>query len=179
MTTLAVVILTYNEERHIVRALDSIAAIATQIFVIDSFSTDRTVEIARARGATVLQHAFVNQARQLQWALEHAPVTTDWVMRLDADEVVEPALAAEIAAKLPNLPPEITGINLRRRHIFLGRWIRHGGRYPLILLRLWRRGQARVEDRWMDEHMTLTNGRAVLFDAPFTYDNLGDLTAFT
>ncbi|OJU66216.1 MAG: glycosyl transferase [Rhizobiales bacterium 63-7] len=178
MTTLAVVILTYNEERHIVRALDSIAAIATQIFVIDSFSTDRTVEIARARGATVLQHAFVNQARQLQWALEHASVTTDWVMRLDADEVVEPALAAEIAAKLPNLPPEITGINLRRRHIFLGRWIRHGGRYPLILLRLWRRGQARVEDRWMDEHMTLTNGRAVLFDAPFTDDNLGDLTAF-
>lgn len=179
MTTLAVVILTYNEERHIARAIDSVSAIANEIVVIDSASTDRTAEIARAHGATVLQHAFVNQARQLQWALEHAPVCADWVMRLDADEVVEPALAREIAEKLPGLPPDVAGVNLRRRHVFMGRWIRHGGRYPLILLRLWRRGQARVEDRWMDEHVMLTGGRAVLFDAPFTDHNLGDLTAFT
>lgn len=179
MATLAVVILTYNEERHIARAIESIAGIATQIVVIDSFSTDRTVEIAREHGASVLQHAFVNQARQMQWALDHAPIATDWVMRLDADEVVEPSLAREIAIKLPCLPADVAGVNLRRRHIFLGRWIRHGGRYPLILLRLWRIGQARVEDRWMDEHMTLTGGRSVLFDAPFTDHNLGDLTAFT
>lgn len=178
MASLAVLILTYNEERHIARALKSVAPFASEVFVIDCFSTDGTVEIAQSLGATVLSNAWVNYSRQFQWGLDHAPITADWVMRLDADEVIEPELAVEIAEKLPSLAADVAGVNLKRKHIFLGRWIRHGGRYPLILTRIWRRGQGHVEDRWMDEHIVV-KGRTVLFDAPFSDHNLNDLGFFT
>ena len=79
-------------------------------------------------------------------------------MRLDADEIIEADLAEEIISKLPTLPADVTGINLNRKTIFQGRFIRWGGRYPLTLLRIWRRGKARIEGRWMDEHMYLTEG---------------------
>ena len=144
-TSIAIVILTYNESVHLPRALKHISGFAKEIFVIDSFSSDDTVALARANGAQVLQHPFQNQAKQFEWALQNAPITTEWVMRLDADEIVEADLAEEIAAKLPELPAEVTGINLNRKTIFQGKWIRHGGRYPLTLLRIWRRGKARIE----------------------------------
>lgn len=179
MTSLAVVILTHNEALHIERALTILAPLASEVFVIDSGSTDGTVEIARRLGATVLHNRWVNYAQQFQWGLDHAPITAEWVMRLDADEVIEADLAAEIAAKLPTLPAEVTGVNLKRKHVFMGRWIRHGGRYPLVLLRIWRRGKARIEQRWMDEHMLLTEGRAVTFDGGFADVNLNDLGFFT
>lgn len=175
---LTVVILTFNEERHIARALDSVAALAPATLVVDSYSSDRTVEIATAHGATVLQHPFVNQARQFQWALDQAAISSTWIMRLDADEVISPELAAEIAARLPNLPADVVGVNLRRRHIWMGRWVRHGGRYPLLMLRLWRRGHGRVEDRWMDEHVLVWGGRTVTFDCDFSDHNLNDIGYF-
>lgn len=176
---LCVVVLTHNEEQHIERALKSVAGIASETFVIDSGSTDRTAEIARQNGATVLFHPFVNQARQFQWALDQAPITADWIMRLDADEVIETELAAEIAQKLPRLSMDVAGINLKRKHIFMGRWIRHGGRYPLVLLRIWRRGLGRVEDRWMDEHVIVRGGRTETFKGSFADENLNDLSFFT
>lgn len=175
---IAVIILTYNEELHIERALNSISDIASQVFVIDSFSTDQTVEIARECGATVLQHSFVNYAKQFQWALDNAPITSSWVMRLDADEVIEPDLVDEINRTLPSLPHDVAGINLKRKHIFMDRWVRHGGRYPLVLLRIWRNGQGRIEDRWMDEHMVVWGGRTVTLDGGFADHNLNDLSFF-
>lgn len=177
--TLAVVILTHNEARHIARALDHLAPIASEVFLIDSGSTDSTIEIAEARGASVLRNPWTNYAQQFQWGLDNAPITADWVMRLDADEIIEADLAAEIADKLNTLPPAVTGVNLKRKHIFMDRWIRHGGRYPLTLLRIWRRGKARIEQRWMDEHMLLTEGTAVTFEGGFADHNLNDLTFFT
>jgi glycosyltransferase involved in cell wall biosynthesis len=176
--SLAVIILAYNEERHIVRVLECARAVADEIFVIDSLSTDRTMELARVHGATVLQHAFINYSRQFQWALDNSPITADWIMRLDADEVIEPDLAEEIRVRLPTLPSDIVGINLKRKHIFLGRWIRHGGRYPLVLLRIWRRGKGRIENRWMDEHIVVKGGSTVTFDGGFSDNNLNDLTFF-
>src|ERR1700743_3410308 len=118
MIDLAVIILTFNEELHLERALRHIRTLATQIFVIDSYSTDNTVEIARSFGANVLQNSFVTQARQFSWALENAPITATWVMRLDADEIVEPGLADEIERKLPNLPEDVVGVNLKLGYIF-------------------------------------------------------------
>jgi hypothetical protein len=76
------------------------------------------------------------------------------------------------------LPSDITGVNLKRKHIFMNKWIRHGGRYPLVLLRIWRQGMARVEDRMMDEHVVLSEGRAVTFDGGFSDHNLNDLSFF-
>jgi glycosyltransferase involved in cell wall biosynthesis len=179
MIDLAVIILTHNEERHIARALDCVKSFASSVFIIDSQSTDRTVEIAEARGATVLQNKFVNHARQFQWALDNAPVTAAWVMRLDADEIIEPDLAEEITARLPELPADVVGVNLKRKHIWMDRWVRHGGRYPLVLLRIWRRGHGRIEDRWMDEHLWVQGGRTVTFDGGFADHNLNDLSFFT
>jgi glycosyltransferase involved in cell wall biosynthesis len=178
MMDLAVVILTHNEERHIARALQSVSRIASQVFVVDSFSTDRTVELAQAAGANVLQNKFINYARQFQWALDNAPITAKWVMRLDADEIIEPDLVEEICQKLPALPDAVAGVNLKRKHIFMGRWIRHGGRYPLVLLRIWRRGQGRIEDRWMDEHMVVWGGITETFKGGFSDHNLNDLSFF-
>lgn len=177
--SIAVIILTYNETLHLPRALEHIVGFAQEIFVVDSFSTDGTVDLARAHGAHVLQHPFQNYAKQFEWALENAPITAEWVMRLDADEVVEADLAAEIVAKLPQLPSDVTGVNLNRKTIFQGKFIRHGGRYPLTLLRIWRRGKAHIEDRWMDEHMVLAEGRSVTFSGGFADHNLQDLTFFT
>jgi glycosyltransferase involved in cell wall biosynthesis len=177
--SIAVVILTFNESIHLPRALQYVRAFAREIFVIDSYSTDDTVALAKAEGAQVLQHPFQNYARQFEWALENAPIASDWVMRLDADEIIEADLAAEIIAKLPILPPDVTGVNLNRKTIFQDKFIRWGGRYPLTLLRIWRRGKARIEDRWMDEHMYLTDGRTVTFLGGFADHNLYDLTFFT
>jgi glycosyltransferase involved in cell wall biosynthesis len=175
----AVIILTYNESLHLARALRHITTFARQIFVVDSYSTDDTLDIARSFGAQVLEHPFQNQARQFQWALDNAPITAQWVMRLDADEIIEPDLAAEINACLPSLPPDVAGIYLNRKTIFQGRFIRHGGRYPMLLLRIWRRGKARIEDRWMDEHIYLLEGRSVTFSGGFADYNLNDLDYFT
>ena len=176
---LAVVILTYNESMHLARALDSVNSIASEVFVIDSGSTDDTARIATERGAQVLVHPFVNQAKRFQWAMDHAPLTAPWVMRLDADEIIEPDLAREIAQKLHQLPADVAGVNLKRKHIFMDRWVRHGGRYPLVMLRVFRRGQGHIEDRWMDEHITVTGGRTVTFEGGFADHNLNDLSYFT
>jgi len=175
----AVIILTYNEERHIARALRSIDSIASQVFVIDSFSTDDTVKIASSYGASILKHEFVNQAKQFQWALDNAPISADWIMRLDADEIVEPDLSVEIIQRLPKLDPDVVGINLKRKYIFMNRWIRYGGRHPVVITRIWRRGHGRIENRWMDEHIIVWGGRTIEFDGCFADHNLNDLSFFS
>lgn len=176
---LAVVILTHNESMHIQRSIESVKSIASEIFVIDSGSKDQTVKIAEEHGAVVLHHPFVNYAKQFQWALDNAPITADWTMRLDADEIIEQDLQQEIQEKLHSLPTNIVGVNLKRKHIFMNRWVKHGGRYPLVLLRIWRTGHGRIEDRWMDEHMVISGGETVTFNGGFADHNLNDLTFFT
>jgi len=177
---ITVIILTYNEELHLARCLEGVASWCARIIVVDSFSTDRTLDIARAAGAEVHQRAFVNQADQFQWALDTIPIDTPWTLRLDADEYFEPALIAEIAERLPTLTPEITGIAFHRKMIFRGQWIRHGTYYPVRLLRLWRTGAARIEQRWMDEHIRLLHGTEILFTrGDFVDENLNTIGAWT
>ncbi|MEY2890691.1 MAG: hypothetical protein RJA98_599 [Pseudomonadota bacterium] len=176
---LTVVILTKNETLHIARALENLEGLAKDVILVDSFSTDDTVAIAQAHGATVLQNKFINQAKQFQWALDNANITGQWVMRLDADELIEADLREELERQLPTLPADVAGINLKRKHIFMGRWVRHGGRYPVVLLRLWRNGHGQIEDRWMDEHMMVFGGRTVTLNGGFADHNLNDLTFFT
>lgn len=174
----AVVILTRNEARHIGRAIASVRPFARSIHVIDSGSSDGTVEIARALGAEVLHHGWINYAEQFNWALGAIATDAGWIMRLDADETVEPDLAAALRDRLGALGPEVTGVALDRKHIFMGRWIRHGGRYPLTLLRVFRRGRGRVEASWMDEHVVVDGGRVVRFAGGFCDHNLNDLAFF-
>lgn len=175
MLDLTVLILTKNEEKNIEKCIRSFQGIARRFVIVDSFSTDRTVEIARSLGADVYEHAFENHAAQMNWGLEHTGIQTEWVMRMDADEELTPELVCEFEEKIPKLPANITGVQLRRRIYFMNRWIRHGGVYPTILLRLFRTGHAVCEQRVMDEHMVLKDGDVICFKKDFIDKNTKSL----
>lgn len=176
--SLTAVILTRNEEVHIERCIRSLLPVVSKVFIVDSFSTDRTVEIARSLGAEVLQRKWKNYADQFQWGMDNCGVS-DWLMRMDADEYLEPDLQNEILNGLSVLPREVVGVHLNRKHFFYGRWIRFGGRYPLKLLRIWRGGEGRIEQRWMDEHILLPQGaKTVSFKGGLVDDNLKGITFF-
>jgi len=178
MSSITVVILTFNEEKHIERCLRSALQVAHQVFVVDSFSTDRTLAIAETHGAQVWQHEFKNHAAQLAWALENLPINTEWVMRVDADEVISPTLAEEMRGKLSSVCTGINGYLVYRLVCFDGKIIRHGGVSHWVL-RLWRKGTAGIEQRWMDEHMVLKSGDIKRLDGEYLDDNLNNVTWWT
>ena len=138
------------------------------MYVIDSPSTDRTVEICKEYpNVEVVVHKYPgNQAEQFNWAVDNIKIDTEWVLRLDADEYLLPELINELQEKLPNMDSDVTGIEFKRRHIFMGRWVKHGI-YPVIMLRMFRNGCGRYDNRLMDEHMILTKGRSVVFENDF------------
>ena len=179
MLDLSVIILTYNEEIHIRRCLDNITSIAKDIFIIDSFSTDRTLDIAKEyKQVHILQNKWENNyAKQFNWGLANAPIRTQWILRLDADEYLLPELIAELREKLPLLPIDVNGIIFNRRHIFMDKWMKRGI-YPVKLLRVFRYGKGMCEQRLMDEHIQLTEGRAVEFEHDFCDHNLNNLSWF-
>jgi glycosyltransferase involved in cell wall biosynthesis len=149
---LSVRIPTLAEELNLPECLASVAW-ADQVFVVDSFSRDRTLEIARTHGAHVVQHAFENYARQKNWALDCLPFRHEWVLILDADERVTPELRIEIESAIAST--RYAGYYLNRRFYFLGQWIRHAGWYPSWNLRLFRHALGRYEDRPVHEHVVL------------------------
>lgn len=179
METLSVLILTANEERNIAKCLESIRPLGANVFIVDSFSSDRTVEIARSMGAIVLERAWTTYADQFNWGLDNAGIDTDWVMRMDADEEVMPDLAAAIRDFLAAPPADVSGVYVRRRVFFMGRWIRHGGYYPTWLLRVFRRGVGRCEALWMDEHIVLDHGKTIEIQKDIIDKNNKDLTFWT
>lgn len=177
--SLSVIVLTLNEEKHIGRCIASVQSFAKEVFVVDSYSSDRTAQIAEMVGAKLYRSAFVNHAAQFNWGLDNLPINTDWVMRLDADEYVTPELTCEIGATLDTLPDDVSGLYVTRRVHFMGRWIKHGGYYPTRLLRIWRAGRGRCERRWMDEHIYVTGGRTLTLRNDIVDDNLHGLTSWT
>lgn len=178
MLDISVIILTYNEEIHIRRCLENVKKFAKEVFIIDSYSTDKTLGIAKEYGAVVLQNKWENNyAKQLNWGLQHAHITTKWILRLDADEYLMPELIEELNRKLPALADGITGVIFNRRHIFMGKWMKRGI-YPVKLLRLFQTGKGVCEQRLMDEHIQLLEGRAVEFEHDFCDHNLNDLSWF-
>ena len=177
---LTTIILTYNEELHIRRCLENVCPITKDVFVIDCYSKDKTCEIANEfDNVHVLQHEWpaTKYAGQFNWALENAPITTKWVLRLDADEYLLPETIKELQEKLPTLSDDITGIVLKRRHIFMGKWMKRGI-YPVKLLRFFRFGKAICEQRLMDEHIQLLEGKSVEFNNDFCDHNLNNLSWF-
>lgn len=165
-TQMTVLILTHNEEVHIERCIQSVRLVATRVVVVDSFSTDKTMEIAKSLGAEVVQRKWKNYADQFQWGLDYCAAKTGWVMRIDADEYLEPDLQTELLDVLPTLPEDVIGVYIKLKVIYRGQWIKYGGVYPLILLRIWRAGKGRIEQRWMDEHIVIPEGaRAVVLKA--------------
>ena len=178
MLDISVIILTYNEEKHIERCIKSIKKYSDNIYIIDSYSTDNTIAISKSFNSTILQNKFINQSKQFAWALDNINFKTEWILRIDADEYLEDNLIIEIKNKLPNINKDIVGINLKRKHIFMDKWIKFGGRYPLILLRLWRTGHGYIEDRWMDEHIMVEGGKTITLKNNFCDHNLNNLSFF-
>jgi glycosyltransferase involved in cell wall biosynthesis len=166
----SVVVLTFNEGRNLTACLESVAGWATEIFVVDSGSTDRTVEIAGRFGAQVVAHSFDTHARQWAWALGALPIRTPWVLGLDADQRVTAELRREVTAALAGAS-QPDGYFVRRRQIFRGRWIRHGGYYPKYLLKLFRVGRVSIDERELVDHHFHVDGPVRRLHADIIEDN--------
>lgn len=182
MTTkpdISVIILTYNEELHIERCIASLADIAKAVFVVDCYSTDRTCELAESLGAQVFKNNWVNYATQFNWALNNLPIRTDWVFRLDADEIVTDTLRDQLCKNLGQLTDEVTGVYIGRRMNFMGKWIRHGAMYPIYVMRIFQYGKGFCEQRWMDEHIKTIEGTSRRFTGDIVDDNLNNLGWWT
>lgn len=173
--SISAIVLAYNEEKHIRRCLENAFRVAKDVFVIDCFSTDRTVEIAKEMGAVVLQNKWTNYATQFNWGLDNAPIKTKWVLRLDADEYLEEDLIEEIRTKLPNEAEEVTGIEFHLKVKFLDKWMKHASP-SVILLRLFRYGIGRSEVRFMDEHIVLSKGISKRYNGAFVDHNLNNIS---
>lgn len=172
---LLAIVLTYNEDRHLDRCLENLKEVTRDIVVVDSFSTDSTQDIARMHGAKLLENKFITQAQQFNWALTQIEPNTDWVLRLDADEFLTPKLISEIRTRLPHMAPHIDGVFFSRRMTFQGRLIKFGGIFPIPILRLFRFGRGKCDNRWMDEKIEV-QGSTIKFDGEFIDDNLNSLT---
>lgn len=157
---ITVIVLTYNEEANLAQALESVVGWASRVVVFDSFSSDATVEIAKRYECTVLQNAFVDYGKQRNAALDAVSVETEWCFFLDADEWLPEDLKAEIGELVLSRPAE-NAFFVAFRLMWMGRWIRRGY-YPTWVLRMFRAGKARCEDRSVNEHLRIEGAKGYL-----------------
>jgi glycosyltransferase involved in cell wall biosynthesis len=175
---LSVIILTYNSEATIQRTVAAAAEVSDDINVVDSHSTDRTLEICRSYRATVTQRPFVNYADQRNWAIDHLTLRYDRQLHLDADEILSKELIRQIKEIDGNWPESVDGYFIPRLIRFLGRELRHGGYYPIYHMRLFRSGHAHVEDLYYDQHFVL-QGNGFPLSAPMIDDHRMTLSEWT
>jgi glycosyltransferase involved in cell wall biosynthesis len=150
---ISVIVLTYNEERNLADCLRSVQGWAGEIFVVDSGSTDNTTQIAGSFGAMVVEHPFENYSRQRNWALQNLPLRNDWVLHLDADHRVTDVLKNTLYAIFSKpVPDDVHGFMVSRRTIFMGKWIRFGGHYPVYHAVLFRKNNGYCEEKRYDQH---------------------------
>lgn len=177
--SLTAIILTFNEEIHLQRCLDSLKDICSDIVIVDSFSQDKTEEIAIRNRVGFYQNKFSNHTNQLNWALTNCPIQTDWVIRIDADEYLSPELAKEIKNKLGKIKENIHGIRVKRLMYFMDKPLKKAGMYPIWHTKIWRTGSAFCEQRWMDERMKITKGETTFLNGDLVDHNLNNLTWWT
>jgi glycosyltransferase involved in cell wall biosynthesis len=171
---LSVLVPTLNEEQNLPECLESLRW-ADEVFVVDSYSSDRTLEIANSFGAHLVQHPFESYSAQKNWALDTLPFHHEWVLIVDADERVTPELRCEIEHILP--ASSCDGYYLNRRVIFLRTWVRHAGWYPSWNLRLFRHRLGRYDDREVHEHVVL-HGRVGYLRHDLLHHDLRPLESF-
>lgn len=174
---IAIVLLTFNSAASIGRTLDSLAGLSDDIHVVDSFSTDETVALCRARGARVVQRAFKNYAEQRNWAIANLTLRHSWQLHVDADEELEPSLRDAIAA-LDLGSSTVDGYLLCRKIVFLGHVLRFTGIARTWHMRLFRTGRGRCEDRLYDQHFVCDGPVASLPGAMLDHQE-GSLSEWT
>lgn len=149
---ISVIVLTYNEEKNIRDCLENVYNWTGEIFIVDSFSTDKTIEIAKRYTDKIFQHPFENYAQQRNWAQENLPISYEWVFHLDADEYVTEELKEELRKLFKKDLSNIDGFLIKRKTIFMGRWVKYGGHYPSYHLRIFKKQKGRCEERLYDQH---------------------------
>lgn len=153
---LTIIILTFNEEDNIRACLESVKDIQANIFVVDSYSTDRTLAILEEYGLHYQQHPFRNYSAQRNWAQDNNPFDSEWILHLDAGERATASLVDWLNHQFKPQDTDIDGYLIARRAVFMGRWIRHGSYHPIYQLRLIRKGTARCEFKAYDQHFIST-----------------------
>jgi glycosyltransferase involved in cell wall biosynthesis len=157
------IVLTFNEQAHLPRLLNSIAQLNAPLFILDSGSTDNTLKIAEEFGATVLYNAFENHPKQWDFALKNFAVQTPWIIGLDADQIVTP----ELMDLLVNFKDEdhlaVNGIYFNRKNFFKGKWIKYGGYYPKYLLKMFRTGVGFSDTNENMDHRFLVPGKTLVW----------------
>ncbi len=160
---ISAVVLTYNEEKNVEDCLRSLAGWVGEIYVVDSGSMDGTLEVARKYTDKIVQHPFDDYSKQRNWAQDTLPLQNRWILHVDADERVSPELEASIRNFFDSgAMDRHAGAMFSRRTVFMGRWIRHGGHYPVYHVRLFRKEAGRCEDRLYDQHFLVTGSVATL-----------------
>jgi len=167
-SAVAVVILTLNEEKNLSQALDSVVGWADEVFVLDSFSSDRTITIAQQYGCEIFQQRFEDYGKQRNHAISNLPIESEWIFFLDADEWVTDELKQEITDRTASTSEE-NGYFIKRRFIWMGKWIRHGY-YPTWILRLFRRTKGRCENRPVNEHL-IVDGKVGYLKRDFIHED--------
>ena len=168
MNNITVIIPIKDEIQHIERSIKSALRLTQYVFVVDSGSTDGSVELAEKLGARVFQYKWTkesNFSKKINWALENLPFETTWAIRLDADEYFMNNAIDGLPKVLEDVDDDVNGFTLIRRMHFMGRWMKHSKEYPKTTLRVYRVGKVKMENRWLDEHVDVGSGRAV--DLPF------------
>ena len=179
MADLTTIILTFNEEKNIANSINSVKNLSKRIVVVDSYSTDKTVEIAKSLGVEVIQHPFENQAKQFIYAFDYLTINTQWIMRLDADEMISIDAVKEIEdICLTNKNTDINGIVVRFEVNFLGKKLRHGGIYPFRKMIVYKKDKGYMEDRAMDEHIVLKEGKSIELKHDSYHRDYKDLNAW-
>lgn len=159
--SLTVIILTFNSETSVAGVIKSCEGLATRILVVDSSSSDQTVQIASHLGCDVVSHPFENYSAQRNWAQLHAELALDdWVLHLDSDEELSPELKESIRSSIAN--PSADGYLMRRLTHFWGKPIRFGHMNPSWHLRLFKAGTGKCEDRLYDQHFVCSGSVAKL-----------------
>ncbi len=153
---ISAVILTYNEEKNIENCLKSISGFLREIFIVDSFSTDKTLEIARHYTDKIFQHEFENYGKQRNWALNNLPITTEWILNLNSDQRITEDLKKELTGIFSkNEHLDFNGFLIARKTMFMGRWIKHGGHYPVYDVVLFKKGHGICEESRYDQLFTV------------------------
>ena len=176
MNDITAIILTKNEEINLPDCISSIKSFVKRIVIVDSYSTDKTKQIAIENGADFYENKFVNYATQFNWGIDNTSISTKWILRIDADERLTPELCDELSSLVEkHNSDDVNGIVMEAWLYFLGKKIKHGCHNKRKIM-LFKTGIGRIEDRRMDEHTILSFGTSIKTKNRFIHYDFKDMT---
>jgi hypothetical protein len=177
---IGVILLVYNEEIHLKRCLDNLLLLTSNIYVIDSYSTDNTIDILNEYGISFVQNKFANQSSQLNFAINNYPFETNWILRVDCDELLSDDLIIEMkTSSLLDINSGVSGFYIKRKVKFFNKTLNYGNINPIFLLRLWKRGKGICDDKLMDEKIVVIDQKTAKLQNIILDNNLNNLTWWT